>query len=278
VQGTLGNCAGGTTPWGTILSGEENFNGYFRADPNAKGAARYGLISAPSVYGFEAVDPRFDATKPDYAGEPNRFGWIVEIDPYDPTSTPRKLTALGRMKHEGANVRVDEHNNVAVYMGDDERFDYLYKFVAKRKYDPRGGRRNKDLLTEGDLYVAKFDGEQEPDNANLGTGTWLPLTQNGESVIPGMSTEEVLVFTRLAADTVGATPDGPAGGRRGKPAHRHGLCRLHQQQQPWRCRQAGHRCGQSASGQQGRPHHRAHRQGQQRAGDDVRVESVPGLR
>lgn len=206
VKGTLGNCAGGTTPWGTILSGEENFTGYFVADPNRPDADRYGLTDEPSAYGFETIDPRFDATRADYANEPNRFGWIVEIDPHDPTSTPRKLTALGRFKHEGANVRVDRHNNVAVYMGDDERFDYLYKFVAKRKYDPRGGRRNSDLLTEGDLYVARFDGEQEPDNSNLGVGEWLPLTRDGESVVPGMSTEEVLVFTRMAADKVGATP------------------------------------------------------------------------
>ena len=206
VKGTLGNCAGGTTPWGTVLSGEENFNGYFVADPTAEGSARYGLTDEPSSYGFEAVDPRFDATDNDYAHEPNRFGWIVEIDPEDPTSVPRKLTALGRFKHEGANVRVDDDNNVAVYMGDDERFDYLYKFVAKRKYIPGDRKHNLDLLTEGDLYVAKFSGEQEPDNSNLGTGRWLALTEDGESVVPGMSTAEVLVFTRLAADKLGATP------------------------------------------------------------------------
>ncbi|HEY9292391.1 MAG TPA: PhoX family phosphatase [Microlunatus sp.] len=205
-HGTLGNCSGGTTPWGTILSGEENFNGYFVADPNAVGSARYGLTGRASTYGFEKVDPRFDATNSAYAHEPHRFGWVVEIDPYDPNSTPKKHTALGRFKHEAANVRVDDEGNVAVYMGDDEKFDYLYKFVAKRKYIEGNRKHNKKLLSEGDLYVAKFSGEQAPDNANLGTGEWLPLTQDGESVIPGMSTEEVLVFTRLAADKLGATP------------------------------------------------------------------------
>lgn len=205
-HGTLGNCSGGTTPWGTILSGEENFNGYFKADPDARGSARYGLTDADTGYQFEKVDPRFDATNGDYANEPHRFGWVVEIDPYDANSVPRKHTALGRFKHEAANVRIDAAGHVAVYMGDDEKFDYLYKFVAKRKYIEGNRRHNLKLLTEGDLYVARFSGEQQDDNANLGTGEWLPLTVNGESVVPGMSTEEVLVFTRLAADKLGATP------------------------------------------------------------------------
>ena len=208
--GTFGNCSGGTTPWGTILSGEENFNGYFVADPAARGSKRYGLTNTPSVYGWEKIDERFDATKPGYANEPHRFGYIVEIDPYDPRSTPRKHTAMGRFKHEGANVRVDSDGTVVAYMGDDERFDYLYKFVAKRKY--RSGtsatarRHNLDILTEGDLYVAKFSGTQRPDGANLGRGAWLPLVLDGRSQIAGMSVEEVLVFTREAADAVKATP------------------------------------------------------------------------
>lgn len=212
VYGTLNNCAGGTTPWGTILSGEENFNGYFLVDPEAKGSKRYGLTNNPqgSVYGFEKIDPRFNATNPDYANEPHRFGYIVEIDPSDPTSAPRKHTAMGRFKHEGANIRVDRDGTVAAYMGDDERFDYLYKFVARRKYR-RGNsaaarRHNRQLLTQGDLYVARFSGTQNPGNNNLGRGSWIPLTQNGRSVVPGMSHAEVLVFTRLAADIMKATP------------------------------------------------------------------------
>ncbi|GAB3254296.1 PhoX family phosphatase [Kineosporia babensis] len=208
--GTFGNCAGGTTPWGTVLSGEENFNGYFKADPNARGSKRYGLTDADSSYGWEKVDPRFDATKDGYQNEPNRFGWIVEIDPTDPKSTPVKHTAMGRMKHEGANIRVDSDGTVVAYMGDDERFDYLYKFVAKNKYrkgDSRAARKhNLKLLSEGDLFVAKFTGEMQEDNANLGSGTWIPLTKNGKSAVKGFSHEEVLVFTREAADAVKATP------------------------------------------------------------------------
>jgi secreted PhoX family phosphatase len=212
VLGTLGNCAGGTTPWGTILSGEENFNGYFLASGTAPGQARYGLTdtTAPSGSGFEQVDPRFDARNADYVNEPNRFGYIVEIDPDDPTSTPRKHTAMGRFKHEGANVRVDADGTVVAYMGDDERFDYLYKFVARRKYRPgksaAARRHNLRILTSGDLYVAKFSGTLKPDAHNLGRGTWIPLTLNGRSMVSGMTEDEVLVYTRLAADKVGATP------------------------------------------------------------------------
>jgi len=210
VLGTLNNCAGGTTPWGTILSGEENFNGYFVVNADARDAKRYGLNNRPSTYGFEKVDGRFDATKPEYANEPRRFGYIVELDPYSPSSMPRKHTAMGRFKHEGAEIRVDEDRNVAAYMGDDERFDYLYKFVSRRKYRPgrsaAARRHNLDLLTEGDLFVAKFDGTEDPDHSNLGTGRWIPLTRKGRSAVPGFSIEEVLVFTRLAADAVDATP------------------------------------------------------------------------
>lgn len=106
------------------------------ADPAAPGNARYGLTDRPSVYGWEAIDPRFDARGTDYANEPHRFGYIVEIDPEDPASVPRKHTALGRFKHEGATIRVDRDGTVAAYMGDDERFDYLYKFVSRWKYRP----------------------------------------------------------------------------------------------------------------------------------------------
>lgn len=210
AYGTFGNCSGGTTPWGTILSGEENFNGYFVANPDAYGSKRYGLTAAPSVYGWETVDPRFNATTPAFANEPHRVGYIVEIDPSDPTSTPRKHTALGRFKHEGANVQVDSDGTVAAYMGDDERFDYLYKFVARRKFRPgnsaRARRWNQTLLTDGDLYVAKFTGTRKPTNDNLGEGVWIPLTVNGASAVPGYTLEQVLVFTRLAADTVLPTP------------------------------------------------------------------------
>ncbi len=164
VHGTLGNCSGGTTPWGTILSGEENFNGYFRTTATSAADLRYGLRDAPSTYGFEEVDPRFDArTGTGFENEPNRFGWIVEIDPMDPHSTPVKHSAMGRLKHEGANVIVADSGHVVAYMGDDERFDYLYKFVSKERHRRGGSRRdrahNLRLLSEGDLYVARFTGD-----------------------------------------------------------------------------------------------------------------------
>lgn len=216
VHGTLGNCAGGTTPWGTILSGEENFNGYFAWAADTAAQKRYQSTSSTSTEtGWDKYDPRFDAHNPDFVNEPNRFGYIVEIDPQDPTSTPRKHTAMGRFKHEGANVIVAEDGHVVAYMGDDERNDYLYKFVSKNRIS--GSRKkNLELLSEGDLYVAKFAGNSPAgeilgtgalpaDGAFDGSGTWIPLTRNGESAVAGFTTEQVLVYTRLAADAVGAT-------------------------------------------------------------------------
>ena len=206
VFGTFANCAGGLTPWGTVLSGEENFNGYFKSAsaPAGQEAAykRYGITGSKGR-NWESVDPRFDtANEPN---EVNRFGYIVEVDPTDPTSTPRKHTALGRLKHEGANVQIARNGHVVAYTGDDERYDYLYKFVSKRKYKPGDRRHNMRLLEEGDLYVAKFTGDGTQDGIHDGTGTWLPLVVDGKSKIAGMSVEEVLVWTRLAADKAGAT-------------------------------------------------------------------------
>ncbi|WP_350347095.1 PhoX family phosphatase [Agromyces sp. G08B096] len=217
VLGTLGNCAGGTTPWGTVLSGEENFNGYFKAAPNTPARQRYGFADRATSTGWEAYDPRFDGNAAGYENESNRFGYIVEIDPQDPTSTPVKHTAMGRFKHEGANVRIAEDGRAVAYMGDDERGDYLYKFVSKHKFNPKdnpGARKqNRRLLAEGDLFVARFSGNSPAaeidgsgrlpsDGAFDGTGEWVALTRKGESAIPGMTIEEVLVNTRLAADRV----------------------------------------------------------------------------
>lgn len=216
VHGTLGNCAGGTTPWGTILSGEENFNGYFAWAGDTTEQRRYSASSTTTTStGWESYDPRFNAHDPAFVNEPNRFGYIVEIDPQNPTSTPRKHTAMGRFKHEGANVHVASDGRVVAYMGDDERNDYLYKFVSKNRIS--GSRKkNLSLLSEGDLYVAKFAGNSPAteitgsgalpaDGAFDGTGTWIALTRNGRSAVPGFTTEQVLVYTRLAADAVGAT-------------------------------------------------------------------------
>ena len=224
VFGTMNNCSGGVTPWGTILSGEENFNQYFAnadavTEPVAKARnKRYGITGGASVRKWERFDDRFDLAKE--PNEPNRFGWIVEIDPLDPRSTPVKHTALGRFKHEGANVIVARDGRVVAYLGDDERFDYLYKFVSDKKMkkgDSRFAREhNKTLLDSGTLYVARFRGDSPPaeidgsgtlpaDGEFDGTGEWIPLAHNDTSFVDGFTAAEVYVFTRLAADAAGAT-------------------------------------------------------------------------
>jgi len=216
VLGTLGNCSGGLTPWGTLLSGEENFHVYFTGKGDTPEDKRYGITDKETVRGWEHIDPRFNTRNEGYENESNRFGWIVEVDPFDPRSTPRKHTALGRFKHEGANVIVADSGHVVAYSGDDEKFDYLYKFVSKRRYQEGNRPHNMTLLEEGDLYVAKFTGDSPAkeidgkatlptDRRFDGSGRWLPLVKNGRSMVPGMSVEEVLVNTRLAADKVGPT-------------------------------------------------------------------------
>ena len=202
--GTLNNCAGGVTPWGTVLSGEENFNQYFVGGDGAPDAdkprlARYG-ISTTTRYPtgsrkWERAQERFDLAK--HPNEANRFGWIVEVDPHDPESAPRKHTALGRFKHEGANVIVARSGHVVAYLGDDERFDYLYKFVSDKRYRKDDRRHNLTLLESGTLYVAKF--------ADDGTGAWIKLVRGSTSYVPNMTAAEVLTFTRQAGDAVGAT-------------------------------------------------------------------------
>ncbi|MFG3253885.1 PhoX family protein [Streptomyces sp. NPDC048172] len=224
VLGTLNNCSGGTTPWGTVLSGEENFNQYFAnaekvTEPErAKTLKRYGFEGAASERQWEKYDERFDLTKE--PNEPHRFGWVVEIDPYDPHSTPRKHTSLGRVKHEAAQARLTPDGRAVVYMGDDERFDYFYKFVSKKKmmrgHSAAARQHNMSLLDEGTLYVAKLTGDSPeseidgtgklPEDGEFdGKGEWIPLASGEQSFVPGMTAEEVYVFTRLAGDKVGAT-------------------------------------------------------------------------
>ena len=221
--GTLSNCSGSVTPWGTVLSGEENFDTYFSAAggfpaPYAASYERYGFAADRSRRGWEDVDPRFDLTKEPTEG--HRFGWIVEVDPTDPASTPRKHTALGRFKHEGATISIAKDGRAVAYMGDDTTNEYLYKFVSRKKYREGDGQsaraHNFTLLEDGDLYVARFTGQSpaaEIDGSGElpaqgvfdGTGQWLPLVIDGTSWVPGKSVEEVLVFTREAADNVEAT-------------------------------------------------------------------------
>jgi uncharacterized protein len=199
--GTLNNCAHGHTPWGTYLTCEENWNGYFgTADASwVRSAieARYGVSAAGFGYGWHIAEPRFDLSV--NRNELNRFGWVVEIDPFDRTSTPVKRTALGRIKHEGATVVEDHQGRVIVYSGDDENGEYCYKFVSNqpwRKLRAKG----KSPLDHGTLYVAKFSAD--------GGGEWLPLV-HGEGPLTTangwVDQADVLIRTRMAADAVGAT-------------------------------------------------------------------------
>ena len=214
MLGTLNNCSGGVTPWGTVLTGEENINQYFGTEGTfppeyAASYARYGIVAAPAGdRAWRTVDPRFDLEEEPH--EPFRFGWIVEVDPYDKKSTPRKHTMLGRFKHEGANVVVSRSGHAVAYMGDDEKGEYLYKFVSadtvRTGRSARAKRRNMQLLTKGTLYVgALTDGKDDPAPEYDGNGHWIPLCTDTESFVDGMSVADVLIDTRLAADTKRAT-------------------------------------------------------------------------
>ena len=196
--GTFNNCGSGRTPWGTYLTCEENFNGYFGAteptvleEATVAGYSRYGVSTKidPGRYNYHNFDPRFDISR--NPNEPHRAGYIVEIDPSDPGSTPIKHTALGRIKHENAACVVAPDGRVVVYMGDDERGEYMYKWVSRDVYTPGGD--TSTLLNEGQLHVAKFNDDM--------TGTWIALTPQDT----GMSPAEIAIFTRIAATEVSAT-------------------------------------------------------------------------
>lgn len=210
ILGTLNNCAGGQTPWGTYLTAEENFHGYFWSDVCAEGGKppkglggaqakcydRYGVPGLWQAWG-RFVD-RFNVAME--ANEPNRFGWIVEIDPFDPGSVPVKHTALGRFRHEGAECIVNKDGRVVIYSGDDGRFEYIYRFVSDGHYDPNDRAANMRLLSSGTLSVAKFhdDGRVEWMPFKFGHG---PLTEeNGFT-----SQADIVIDARLAADLLGAT-------------------------------------------------------------------------
>jgi hypothetical protein len=199
VLGTLNNCANGTTPWGTYLTCEENFQHYFvQRDAPSAALQRYGIGAKGAGYRWEEFDARFDVQR--NPNEPNRFGWVVEIDPFDRDSVPVKRTALGRFSHECAVHALASDRRVVIYSGDDQRNEYIYKFVSRGAYDPARPERNRELLDHGTLYVARFDAD--------GSGRWLELRAGRNGLTPenGFAGQaEVLIHARQAADRAGAT-------------------------------------------------------------------------
>jgi secreted PhoX family phosphatase len=205
VLGMLNNCAGGTTPWGTVLTCEENWDRYFSfrsamTTPTPELAylksvhTRYGVLAGESVRWWENHYARFDLRQ--NPKEVNRHGYVVEIDPLDPTAAPKKRTAMGRAKRECANTIVAPGGQVAAYSGDDQAFEYIYKFVTAGTFDPNNRAANMDLLDSGTLYAAKFNSD--------GSGVWLPLVA-GQGALASWTPQMVCLNTRGAADLMGAT-------------------------------------------------------------------------
>jgi uncharacterized protein len=199
VMGTYNGCAHGWTPWGTYLTCEENWHfNFVNAGQITADQQRYRMTAKGRAYRWEEHDPRFDAAR--HPNEFNRFGWVVEIDPYDPITVPIKRTALGRMAHEGAACSIGTDRRLAFYMGDDWSFEYVYKFVPRRPWEPHNRDANRNLLDDGTLYAARFNAD--------GTGTWLPLVYGTGPLTEANGFRdqgEVVVRTRQAADALGAT-------------------------------------------------------------------------
>ncbi|MGD8218942.1 PhoX family protein [Pseudomonas thivervalensis] len=210
VLGTFQNCANGMTPWGTYLTCEENFTDCFGSSKSDlqfdEAQKRYGATVTSREINWHLFDPRFDLAK--NPNELNRHGWVVEIDPFDPDSTPVKRTALGRFKHENAALAQTNDGRAVVYMGDDERGEFIYKFVSRERINHRNAKANRNLLDHGTLYVARFDaGDGNPDHPK-GKGQWIELThgKNSLDASSGFADQaEVLIHARLAASAVGAT-------------------------------------------------------------------------
>ncbi len=208
VFGTLNNCSAGRTPWGTYLTAEENFDQYFgnfdayrdSVDADAEIVAFHGRIPLPggvSRRGWELVESRFDVAQ--NPTEAFRHGWVVEIDPFNPNSIPKKRTALGRFKHECATAIQASSGPLVVYSGDDARMEYIFKFVTRDSVSADRAE-NEDLLDEGTLYAAKLNDD--------GTGEWLALDWANQPILQDEFADqaEVLINSRRAADLLGATP------------------------------------------------------------------------
>jgi len=210
VHGTFQNCANGKTPWGTYLTCEENFTDCFGSTDATlaftPAQKRYGVVAASKEINWHPHDPRFDMAR--NPNELNRFGWVVEVDPFDPTAMPVKRTALGRFKHENAALAETRDGRAVVYMGDDERGEFIYKFISRDRIDHHNPKANRDLLDHGTLYVARFDnGDGNPDRPK-GHGQWVELThgKNGLDASKGFASQaEVLIHARLAASAMQAT-------------------------------------------------------------------------
>lgn len=221
ARGTFGNCGNGWTPWNTYLTCEENFTDYFGVGKQDETAVDYpdaayrahmqrykgGGKGADPEYAWDLHDARFDWTQE--PNEYNRHGWIVEIDPFDPKAAPRKLTALGRFKHENAALMIAPDGHVVVYMGDDQRSEYLYRFVSDQAFRAGDTAHNRQLLEQGTLYVARFDAGAD----GQGVGRWIPLVLDTKAAdgrrlgdLFNDDMGELLIKTRQAADAVGATP------------------------------------------------------------------------
>ena len=228
ARGTHNNCGNGSTPWGTYITAEENWAGYFvNRGTRPSHQVRMGVSRTSGRYRWESAAgdasevqgefARFDLTptgadaSQDWRNEANGFGYLVEIDPYDPASVATKRTALGRYAHEGcAYGKVQAGKPVAFYCGDDSRYEYVYRFVSEAVWDPKDAERRDRMavgakyLDHGTLYVARFDAD--------GVGEWLAMTPEAvgkdgrrlKELFPSQA--DIIINTRAAADFLGATP------------------------------------------------------------------------
>lgn len=211
--GTMQNCAGGYTPWGTYLTAEENIdNMFFTTNPSSqtlqKAREHDGYEADENSFGYGNVwklggPDQFDLSRNPHG--PSLYGWIVEIDPHDPSFAPRKHTALGRKKNESANTVITNSGQVVVYTGDDQVNEFVYKFISKGKFDAKSRIKNRELLSEGKLYAAKFNAD--------GSGQWLEINLEAANAVPTSGFEttfkdyaDMMVRVREAARRLGATP------------------------------------------------------------------------